>query len=147
MRENGLTSASAAALPLRIVIGVAFFAHGAQKLLGIWGGGGISGTAVFFAKTGIPLASFFAVVVSLVEFFGGIVIFLGLYTRWAAIPLSIDMIVALFSVHIKKGFFVNKGGFELVFLLLGCAIALVILGSGVLSLDRFMSRRSQGKRG
>lgn len=140
MRGSGGRSGEAAALSLRIVIGVTFFAHGAQKLFGIWGGGGLAGTAVFFAKTGIPLAGLFAVVVALVEFFGGIIIFLGLYTRWAAILLSIDMIVALFSFHIKKGFFISKGGIELVFLILGGTIALIILGSGALSLDRLIGR-------
>lgn len=119
-----------APLVLRIVIGVTFLLHGWQKI-----DGGVDGVAGFFTTMGIPMAGFFAFVVTWLEFLGGIGLILGLATHWFSKLLAIDMLVALFVVHASKGFFVSNGGIELVFVLLGGLIALMITGAGKFSLD------------
>ena len=90
-----------AVLSLRVVLGIIFIYHGYQKLFG-----GLAGTGQFFASLGIPLASFFAVIVALVEFFGGIALLIGFLTRWASVLLGIGMLVAFFLVHLKNGFLI-----------------------------------------
>jgi putative oxidoreductase len=125
---------------LRLVLGVVFFAHGAQKLLGWFGGYGFSGTMGFF--TGLlhipaPLA-FLAIVA---EFFGGLGLILGLLTRIAAFGIGVNMIVAIVTVHSAFGFFMNwtgaqKGeGFEFHLLVLAMVVFLMIRGAGALSVD------------
>lgn len=115
---------------LRVVVGLTFFLHGWQKMQG-----GIDGVAGFLATLGIPAAGFFAYVVTYVEFLGGIALILGLFTHWAAKLLAIDMLVALFTVHIGNGFFVSEGGVELVLILLGALIAIMASGPGLCAID------------
>ena len=110
---------------LRVVIGVVFLAHGGQKLF-IWGFGGV---AAFMGKIGVPAPMLAAVVVSLVEFLGGLALVLGLYARWAAALLAMDMLVAILTVHLRGGFFLPSG-FEFALTLLAANTALVLLGSG-----------------
>jgi len=112
-----------ATIPLRIALAVLFIAHGASKLFG-----GLEGTAGFFDKIGIPLAFFFAVVVGIVEFGGGILLLLGLFTRYSAALLSIVMIVAILTAHLG-------GGYELAMMGLGGSLALLFMGAGKCSLD------------
>jgi uncharacterized membrane protein YphA (DoxX/SURF4 family) len=114
-----------ATLVLRIGLAIVFIAHGWGKVTGI------EGTAGFFAKVGIPLSSFFAYVVAAVEFGGGILILLGLFTRIAAALIAIVMVVAIFTVKLSQGFL---GGYELDFILLCVAIALMLTGSGPVAL-------------
>jgi putative oxidoreductase len=121
---------------LRIVVGLVFFAHGLQKLL-MFGVGGFSG---FLTSLGVPLPGLFAVIVIAVEVLGGLALILGLFTRWAALPLAVDMIVALLTVHLANGFFVSDGGYELVLLLLGCVVGLAFTGAGAFALDNALSR-------
>ena len=125
-----------AVLSLRIVLGIIFIYHGYPKLFG-----NLAGTAQFFASIGIPLASFFAVVVALVEFFGGIALIMGLLTRWASLFLLIDMIVAFFLVHLKNGFSIQNGGVEFVLILIAGLITLKILGAQKFSIDSALSNR------
>ena len=120
---------------LRVVVGVVFLVHGAQKLFVI----GIPGVASFLGSLGVPVPMLSALVVSCVELVGGLVLVLGLFTRWAAIPLAVDMAVALLTVHLRGGFYVPKG-FEFVLTLLGASLALACLGSGALSLDTVLAR-------
>jgi putative oxidoreductase len=120
---------------LRLVVGVVFFVHGAQKLFVI----GIPGVASFLGSVGVPFPMPNAIVVSCVEFLGGLALLLGLFTRWAAVPLAFDMTVALLTVHIRGGFYVPKG-IEFVLTLLAACLALVCLGSGALSLDAVLAR-------
>jgi putative oxidoreductase len=120
---------------LRVVVGVVFLVHGAQKLFLI----GLPGVASFLGSLGIPVPMLSALVVSGVEFLGGLALLLGLFTRWAAGLLAIDMAVALLTVHLRGGFFVPKG-FEFVLTLLGATLALVCLGSGALSLEAILAR-------
>lgn len=121
------------ALPLRLALGAIFIVHGYPKLFG-----GTRGTAQFLQSIGIPAALFFAVVVGLVEFLGGILLVLGLLTRWASILLIIDMIVAIWRVKWKMGF-VN--GWEFDMALLAGAVALLLMGSGALSVESLLGVR------
>jgi putative oxidoreductase len=115
---------------LRIVIGVVFFMHGYQKLFKM----GFHGVAGMFGHLGIPLPMLFAVVVTLVEFVGGILLITGLATRVPATLLAIDMFVAILTVHLKKGFF--NPGVEFPLALLAGAICLALSGGGSASVKR-----------
>ena len=121
---------------LRVVVGIVFLAHGGQKLF-IWG---VASVAAIFAQVGIPAPMLTAVVVAMVEFLGGLALMLGLFTRWAAIPLAITMAGAIVTVHAKGGFFLPDG-FEFVLTLLAANVALAFLGSGALSVDGFLQKR------
>jgi putative oxidoreductase len=131
--------ASYAPLALRIVTGVIFMMHGAQKLFGAFGGGGIEGTAQFFEQAGIAPGVFWAWVAGLVEFFGGLALLLGAWTRYAALLLAIQMLVAIFAVHLPHGFFLPQG-FEYALALLGANVALLLGGAGELALDPHLNR-------
>lgn len=109
-------------LVLRIVIGVAFIAHGYVKFAG-----GIENVAGFFTTLGIPAALLMAWVVALVEFVGGLAILLGVGTRLAALLLSVVMVVAIATAKFPLGFL---GGYELDVVILGSLIALLLGGSG-----------------
>jgi putative oxidoreductase len=135
----------------RLALGVIFFAHGAQKLLGLFGGPGMSNAIQFFAQSGIP--PFLAVVAILTEFFGGIALIIGFLTRIAAIGLAIDMLVAIYKVHLSNGFFLNwynvpnKGhGFEYNLALIGLALSLLVWGAGNLSIDQVIGGSGDWKK-
>ena len=116
---------------VRVIVGLTFFLHGWQKLFD----NSISGVAGFFGSLGIPAAGLAAFIVTFVELLGGLGLILGLGTRiWGAL-LAVNMLVALFTVHISNGFFVTNGGYELVLLLGVANIALALSGSGPMSLD------------
>ncbi len=124
-----------AALPLRFCVGLMFAAHGAQKLFGLFGGHGLVGTGQFFAQTGFHPGIFWAGVVGSSEFFGGLCVLVGFLTRWATLPLMATMAVAIFKVHLSRGFFAQAGGFEYPFVILGGLVTLFILGAGKASVD------------
>jgi len=116
---------------VRLSIGLVFFVHGIGKLFNVGPTAvGISGTATYFANLGIPEALFFAWIVALVETFGGLFIFVGLFTRYAALGIAIDMVVAILLVHLTNGFFVLNGGYEYPLVLLLGSIALLFSGGG-----------------
>jgi len=126
---------------LRVVLGIVFFAHGAQKMLGWFGGYGFSGTMGFFtANMHIPAP--FAFLAIAAEFFGGIGLLLGLLTRVAAFGIAVNMLVAIVMVHGQFGFFANwtgaqKGeGYEMHLLVLAMCAFLMIKGAGAFSADR-----------
>jgi putative oxidoreductase len=121
---------------LRLAVGVVFLAHGGQKLF-VWGFGNV---AAFMGQIGIPAAMLAAIVVTVVEFFGGLALALGLYARWAAALLAIDMLVAILTVHLPGGFFL-PAGVEFALTLFAANVALVLLGSGKLSVDRLLQAR------
>ncbi|MBI2842797.1 MAG: DoxX family protein [Armatimonadetes bacterium] len=135
------STAAWAPLVIRVVLGVTFMAHGAQKLFGAFGGGGIAGTAQFLGSLGIVPGIFWAWVVALVEFFGGLGVLLGLFTGVASLLLIINMIVAIIYVHWKSGFFAGQGGFEFPLALMAMALSLLISGPGALSVDRLIRWR------
>jgi len=129
---------------IRVAVGLIFFAHGAQKMLGWFGGYGFSGTMGFFTGT-MHIPAFFAFLAIAAEFFGGIGLILGLLTRIAAFGIAINMLVAVFTVHSQFGFFMNwsgaqKGeGFEYHLLVLAMTVFLMMQGGGAASIDRKLS--------
>ncbi|MEK6718123.1 MAG: DoxX family protein [candidate division NC10 bacterium] len=138
MNPNGLTQLQGWGITvLRVVVGIVFLAHGGQKLF-VWGFGGMAG---FLGQVGIPAPMLAAVVVTLVEFLGGLALLLGLFTRWAAIPLAINMAVAILTVHLQAGFFLPNG-YEFALTLLAANVALILLGSGEASLDSLLGKRA-----
>jgi putative oxidoreductase len=130
---------------LRLLFGIVFFAHGAQKALGWFGGYGFSGTMGFFTK-GLGVPAPFAVLAIAAEFLGGLGLLVGLLSRVAAFGIACNMIIAVAMIHIHFGFFANwfgtqKGeGFEFHILAVAIAIVIMIKGSGALSLDRALSK-------
>lgn len=129
---------------LRVLLGVVFFPHGAQKLLGWFGGYGYHGTMGYFEKT---MPAFLAFLVIFTEFFGALGLITGLLTRLSALAIGVEMIVAVLLVHVHNGFFMNwtgmqKGeGFEYHILVIAIAIALLIRGGGSFSIDGAIAGR------
>jgi putative oxidoreductase len=129
---------------LRLVLGVIFFAHGAQKMLGWFGGYGFTGTMGFFTSV-MHIPALFALLAICAEFFGGLGLILGFLTRIAALGVFSNMIVAIAMVHGQYGFFMNwtgaqKGeGFEYHLLVLAVTTFLMIRGAGAASIDRMLS--------
>ncbi len=124
-----------AALPLRIVLGIIFIVHGYLKLFG-----GVEGTTNFFTGLGIPLAGFFAYVVGIVEFFGGIALILGLVVKIVSVLLIINTSIAILLVHLPKGFLISNGGAEYALALLAGLVSLTFLGPGKLSLQKVFKK-------
>jgi putative oxidoreductase len=122
-------------LVLRLVLGVIFIGHGAQKLFGSFGGPRISGFAKMLEQLGVKPAKPMAILAGLVEFVGGIFVIVGFLTPLAAFALIVVMIVAVLTVHLKNGFFVANGGYEFNLALAGMALTLLIVGAGACSLD------------
>lgn len=130
---------------LRLTLGAVFFAHGAQKALGWFGGYGFKGTLGFFTQQ-MHIPAPFAVLAIGAEFLGGIGLVLGLLGRVAAFGIACNMAVAIYMVHRHFGFFANwsgtqKGeGYEYHILVLVICLVIMIKGSGALSIDRSASR-------
>jgi putative oxidoreductase len=147
MKKIMNTANDVALTTLRLVLGVVFFAHGAQKMLGWFGGYGFHGTMGFLTqKAGLPAPV--ALLVICVEFFGGLGLIIGLLTRIAALGIGVEMIGAVFMVHLQNGFFMNwagnqKGeGFEYHLLAIAVAGALLLRGAGAFSVDRALSEKA-----
>ena|SRR5687768_14138866 len=121
---------------VRIVTGIVFMMHGQQKLFEY----GISGVTQSFTQMGVPLPGISAPLVSLLEFFGGLALVIGLLTRLAAVGLAINMVGAILIVHLAAGFFL-PAGYEFALTLLGASVALAIAGPGVFSVDEAIARR------
>jgi putative oxidoreductase len=127
---------------MRLVLGVVFFAHGAQKMLGWFGGYGFHATMAFFRHGGMPAALAFLVICT--EFFGGLGLIVGLLTRIGALGITGLMLGAIFMVHLPNGFFMNwmgnqKGeGIEYHLLAIAISAALLVRGAGAFSLDRIL---------
>ncbi len=135
---------------VRLVLGGVMFAHGAQKMLGWFGGYGFTGTMGYFEnQMHIPAA--FAFLAIAAEFFGGIGLLLGFLGRVAAFGITVNMLVAIFTVHLPNGFFMNwsgqqKGeGFEYHLLVLAITAAIMWKGSGAWSVDGALARRWQSR--
>ena len=125
---------------IRVAAGLILVPHGAQKLFGWFGGYGLEGTAGFFAQNlGLEPGMFFAVLVGATEFFGGLLLALGLLTRPAAAAIAVLMAVAI-TVHLPNGFFWTSGGYEYPLLWGLIALAIAFRGGGELSVDRKIGR-------
>ncbi|MFI5200893.1 MAG: DoxX family protein [Candidatus Kapaibacterium sp.] len=127
---------STALLVLRVALGVIFFAHGSQKVLGLFGGYGLSATVTGMSKM-LPIPSWLFYFSAFAEFLGGIAMVLGLFTRFFGIALLINMAVAVYFVHLPHGFFAPMG-FEFPASLGMTALALTLAGPGLFSLDHFL---------
>jgi len=144
IRNLCATDDSTAAAILRLVLGLVFFAHGAQKMLGWFGGLGFSGTMGFFTGT-MHIPAPLALLAIAAEFFGGLGLILGFLTRVAAFGIAVTMLVAIVTVNSAFGFFMNwygtqKGeGFEYHVLVLAMTAFLMIRGAGAFSLDRVLT--------
>ncbi|MBX9762513.1 MAG: DoxX family protein [Pseudomonadaceae bacterium] len=121
---------------LRIVAGLTFAAHGAQKLFGWFGGYGLEGVGQWMESIGLAPGYLMALMAGSAEFFGGLALILGLLVRPAAAMLAVTMLVAIVTVHLANGFFMSNNGYEFALALLAISIALVIEGAGKLSLDK-----------
>lgn len=115
-----------APLILRVILGLVFIAHGYPKLKGF------SGTADWLDSIGFKPAKFWALVLGLTEFVGGIFLVIGLFVQPVAGLIAIVMLVAIFKVKIKQGF---VGGYEFELVLLAIALALMLLGAGAYAID------------
>jgi putative oxidoreductase len=129
---------------LRLAVGTIFVAHGAQKLFGIWGGPGLSGTAQFLGQLGLGPGMPLAILVGLVEFGGGLFLILGAFTLLASLALALDMLVATWKVHLASGFFL-PGGFEYNLVLLGALACLMLTGPGAFSVDGRRARSAEAE--
>ena len=126
---------------LRMIVGLVFLAHGAQKLF-VYGFGGVAG---MMGQLGIPVPALSAALLIGAEFLGGAALLLGLFTRWAAIPPAIAMAVAVLAVHLKGGFFLPNG-YEYALTLLVASTSLALAGSGAFALDNVLAKQSVNTR-
>jgi putative oxidoreductase len=127
---------NAAFAVLRVVVGIIFIAHGAQKLFDF----GLAGVSQGFAGMGVPLPGIVGPAIAFLEFFGGIALVLGLLTRIVAPLLALTMCGAIMLVHLKAGFF-NPNGVEFPLSLLASCVALALTGAGEWSVDAALGRR------
>lgn len=140
-----VTPKSSALTIIRVVLGLVIFAHGAQKVLGWFGGFGPAGTIGYFDQAlGVPVV--LTVLVMAAEFLGGLGLIVGALGRVAAVGVIAVMSGAITLVHLDNGFFMDWSGqqagqgFEFHLLVIGMAVAVLIRGSGALSVDRILAR-------
>jgi putative oxidoreductase len=125
-------------LIIRVVIGVLFIGHGAQKLFGAFGGYGLEGTGQYFDSIGIKPGKTMALLAGLMEFVGGLLFALGLFTPIGALLIALTMVVAIAKVHGTNGLWITQNGYEYNLVLLVVAIAVAFIGAGDYSLDAFL---------
>ncbi|GAA5317514.1 MAG: DoxX family protein [Candidatus Pelagadaptatus aseana] len=135
------TTAGLDTLPLRLGAGVIFAAHGAQKLFGWFGGYGLEATGGWMASIGIEPGLLMAALAGSAEFFGGLLLIIGLLVRPAAIALAATMVVAIVVVHLPNGLFMTNNGYEFGLALLVISVGLAVRGAGSFSIDRVVHQR------
>jgi len=130
-------------LVVRLALGIVFFAHGAQKVFGWFGGHGLAATIAGFRQMNVPPGA--TVLAAFIECFGGLAMIVGFLARPSGVGLVVVMLVAIAKVHARHGFFLNftmtpgKGhGYEYNLALLAMALSIVIGGAGVMSIDRII---------
>ena len=135
---------------IRVMLGMVFFAHGAQKMLGWFGGPGFTGAIAYFTGMHIPVA--LAILAIFAEFFGSLGLIFGVLTRVAALGITVNMLVAIVLIHIHFGFFMNwhgkqaGEGIEYHLLVLAMTAFLMIQGAGAFSLDQKVSGQEAGEK-
>jgi len=134
------SNAGIGGLVLRLPLGIVLAAHGAQKLFGWFGGYGLEGTAGWMESVGFAPGFLMALLAGSAEFFGGLLLSLGLLTRPAAFVAAFTMVMAM-TVHVGNGLFISNNGYEFALTLLAASLALVFLGAGSLSVDRQLAGR------
>jgi putative oxidoreductase len=122
-------------LILRLVVGLTMAGHGAQKLFGWWGGSGMTGWTQSVQKLRIRPAQPWAWIAALSEFGGGLLLALGLLSPLGSLAITGAMLVAIATVHLPRGFWVSKGGFEFNLTLIAAAVTLALTGPAAYSLD------------
>ncbi|ANO35089.1 hypothetical protein BCU83_05080 [Vibrio breoganii] len=142
---NKITQSTAnwSALVLRIPVGGIFMAHGAQKLFGMFGGYGLEGTGQWMDSIGLGPGYLMALMAGSAEFFGGLLIIVGLLTRPTALVLAFTMIVAIVTVHLENGLFMSNNGYEFGLSLAVISFALMFQGGGRLAIDNLIAKRTQ----
>ena len=137
MEHTGARFAKYGMLPLRIVVGLVFLMHGAQKLFVF----GLGGTTDVMGKLGLPLPALCAMIVIVVELLGGLMILLGLFTRVAGALLAFEMLIAILVARLTGGFFAPYG-YEFELTLLGASLTFALNGPGRMSLEDIWPRSS-----
>ena len=127
-------------LALRLVLGLVFLGHGAQKAFGAFGGPGLAGASGFMASLGFKPARFWAAAAAFGELLAGALMLVGLLVPVGAALIVATMVVAIAKVHGPKGFFSQNGGYEYNLVLLVAALTLAATGPGAYSLHRLLSR-------
>ena len=122
-------------LILRLVLGVVFIGHGAQKLFGLFGGGGLKGTTGWIGSMGMRPAWFWGFMASISEFGGGVLLLLGFLNPLGSLGVIAAMLMAIAKVHWTKGFWSAKGGYEFPLMNLAAALAIGFIGAGAFSVD------------
>ena len=142
---NKLTKSNASwsTLVLRIPVGLIFMAHGAQKLFAWFGGYGLEGTGQWMESIGLGPGYLMALMAGSAEFFGGLLIIIGLLTRPTALVLAFTMVVAILTVHIENGLFMSNNGYEFGLSLIIISLALILQGAGRVSLDNIIAKRTK----
>ena len=137
---------------LRLALGAVFVAHGAQKLFGLGGGAGPTGTAAWFAQLGLEPAYPLALLVGFLECAGGVLLLAGAFARYVALALASDMAVAIWKVHFQYGFFLNWNitpgvghGYEFNLVLVAGLLAIVLSGPGALSVDAYRAGTAESE--
>jgi putative oxidoreductase len=130
--------AAFALLLLRFVIGLTLAAHGAQKLFGWWGGSGMTGWTGAMTRMRIRPAAPWAWISALAELVGGLALALGLLFPFPSLAIAGSMLVAIALVHLPKGFFNTKGGYEFNLSIVAAVAALALIGPGAISLDALL---------
>lgn len=128
-----------APLVLRVVAGIIFIMHGLQKTADVSMFGG------FLGVLQVPSPMFFAWAVVILEIGGGIALILGFLTHWISKLFALEMLIAIFLVHLRSGFFSQAGGYEFALLLFAVALSLMITGAGRLSADEWLLKSCCGK--
>ena len=132
--------ASWAPLVLRVALGLVFLMHGYQKVFQM----GIPGVSGFLGSLGFPAPELFAYILAYGELVFGAMMIIGLLTHWVAKYHVIVALVALFTVHISKGFFVSSGGYEFILLILAASISILVTGPGKYSVDEMWLKKKEG---
>ena len=126
---------NAGILLIRLVIGITFMGHGAQKLFGWFGGHGIKETGGFFESIGIKPGVTMALLAGLAELLGGAMFALGLLTPFASLLIVLTMVIAIVKVHGQNGYWVTENGYEYNFMLIVVAIGIALIGPGQYAID------------